>query len=100
MFNDDDNLVGLSVNRKYGMFCDFDATYILHDYKTAEYSAFYGLFYVMIDYYLQQKDFLVFPTAPVLFPNILIYNLILLINLSLERLIADLMFTINGGLGL
>lgn len=33
MFNDDDNLVGLSVNRKYGMFCDFDATYILHDYK-------------------------------------------------------------------
>lgn len=44
VFNDDDNLVGLSVNRKYGMFCDFDATYILHDYKKAEYSAFYGLF--------------------------------------------------------
>lgn len=57
VFNDDDNLVGLSVNRKYGMFCGFDATYILHDYKKAEYSAFYGLFYVMIDYYLQQKGF-------------------------------------------
>ncbi len=54
---DDDNLVGLSVNRIIGSFCDLDATFVMQDYKARKYSAFYGLFYVMIDYYLRQKGF-------------------------------------------
>lgn len=52
---DGDNLVGLCVNIIMGSFCDIDATYVMHDYKARKYSAFYGLFYVMIDYYLRQK---------------------------------------------